>query len=62
MNSTHLRLTELAAATLVSLTVLAAAVAPALLAAAPQADRTPPVEQHAGAGIECKALPAPYRA
>lgn len=57
MTTTTLRLTELAAATLVSIAVLIAALAPALLAAAP--DRTPPGAGAltTAAGIECS-LPA----
>jgi hypothetical protein len=62
MNTTHLRLPELAIATLVSLAVLTAAVTPALLVAAPRTDRATLVQGAAAAGIEYEALPVPYRA
>jgi hypothetical protein len=56
MNTSHLRLPELAAAALVSFVVLVTAVAPALLAAAPRPDHVRSVEGGARAGIEYEPL------
>jgi hypothetical protein len=62
MSTTTLRLTELAAATLVSIAVLIAALTPALLAAAPSGTTPGADALSTAAGIQCSLPAERYRA